>query len=656
MKNEPRACDTPPLTREMLLAWHLRDDIRAGRSLDDPETRLDFRLWWLSSAHLAFPAMAEPPHPEDVRLAGDIVRPATGPDDAAVTRLMDAVARLRKDDAPAHDSDTVAGRRTLAVWYYVCVVPELSLFPLLDARERAWLLEPVSPPLPPFGLAPTRLARLTWESRTDVRAAIDLDSPEGPLDLLAWYWTYGVREMRHQGYCPWQETAALTHPTADSAGLAPLDWLAWWADASARTKFNPATPEGRAGLRDWLRETGLAGQAAAALRPGDDSRRAAACALPPRHPFGANIIGYARGELGIGEDSRMCALSLGQAETPFAVVNIPVGSNTRENDAYLDGCLSEDAPYPVNIFCLTGLDTARMWLERGRALFSGRVNIGYWPWELPVWPEAMAGAYELVDELWVSSAYTRDAFAKTAPVPVRLMPMAVSVDRIRPLPRSAFGLPEDRFLFLYTFDCNSYLARKHPLAAIETFQAAFPRGDEPVGLVLKTMNARDDDPRWAHLARAAARDARILFLHGTMDRGDVLGLFAACDAYVSPHRAEGFGRTLAEAMLLGKPVVATGYSGNADFLTPATGFPVPYRLTAVGPDEYPFGHGLLWAEPDADALAGAMRRAVREPELARRRAAAGQELIASRHHPLAVGRAYRERLLELAARAPDRRG
>jgi glycosyltransferase involved in cell wall biosynthesis len=257
-----------------------------------------------------------------------------------------------------------------------------------------------------------------------------------------------------------------------------------------------------------------------------------------------------------------------------------------------------------------------------------------------------------VDELWLSSTYARDAFAASSPVPTFLAPMAVAVDRLTPVPRSRFGLPEGRFLFLYVFDWNSYPARKNPTAAVDAFRRAFPTGREPAGLVLKTMNERPEDPRWQLLQAAAAADRRIVVLAETLDRGEALGLFAACDAYVSPHRAEGFGRTLAEAMLLGLPVIATAYSGNADFLTPDTGFPVAYRLVPVGQGEYPFGEGLLWADPDPDDLAANLRLAFDQPGLAKRRAEAGRRLVASRHDHQVVGQAYRRRLLDIAGRPP----
>lgn len=220
--------------------------------------------------------------------------------------------------------------------------------------------------------------------------------------------------------------------------------------------------------------------------------------------------------------------------------------------------------------------------------------------------------------------------------------MAVTLDRIRHVPRSAFGLPEDAFLFLYVFDFNSYLARKNPWAALRAFRKAFPRGDEDVRLVLKIMNTKADDPKWCAFAEEASKDRRILLLDGTLDRCDVLGLFAACDAYVSPHRAEGFGRTLAEALLLGKPVVATGYSGNVDFLTEQTGYPVVGRIVPVGIGEYPFGTGLFWAEPDLDHFAEGMRSVWQDQSQARIRAERGRYFVLSRHCPSAVGRAYRQ--------------
>lgn len=632
----------PPLR----LAWTLRDDIRANLRQAGLAGENDFAVWWLCCGHEAFPAAAASVEIDREGLLHEVVDRGLTPDNPPLTRLMDFVWRFRASETARFDRGSAAGRAAFAAWFFTSAVPEMALWRLLSPEQRSWLHEATTPPLAPVGLPLPRLARLCWAARRDIQEAFNPDTPDGALALLAWYVFHGAAEMAHTGELAWRPPLPLDTPVPELCGLTRRAVLAWTTDDDARNRLDPARPEHHAAIMALVRPDAPEGSG-----PTRRKHAAAVCLVqsgPPRQAFGVNIIGYARGELGIGEDSRMFAQSLAAADVPFAVVNVPAGAAVRQADGWLDACLVSELPYPVSVFCLTGLDTARLWLEHGDALFAGRRNIGYWPWELPAWPAGLADAYGLVDELWLSSTYTRDAFAASSPVPTFLAPMAVSVDRLTPVPRSRFGLPEDRFLFLYVFDWNSYPARKNPMAAIDAFRRAFPTGREPVGLVLKTMNARPEEPRWQLLLAAAAADRRVAVLAETLDRGEALGLFVACDAYVSPHRAEGFGRTLAEAMLLGRPVIATAHSGNADFLTPDTGFPVAYRLVPVAPGDYPFGEGLLWAEPCLESLAKNMRLAVDQPALARRRAQAGRDLIAARHDPRIVGTAYLRRLQELA--------
>lgn len=638
----------PPLR----LARTLRDDIRANLRQAGLAGEIDFAVWWLCCGHEEFPAAAAGVELDRERLLHEVVDSGERPDSPPLTRLMDFVWRFRASETARFDRGSAAGRAAFTAWFFTSAVAEMALWDLLSPERQAWLFEATTPPLAPVDLPLPRLARLVWAARDDVRGAYAPDTPDGALGLLAWYVRHGAGEMAHTGDLAWRPPLPLDAPAPELGGLTRRAVLAWAADAAARTSLDPARPEHHPAIMALVTpvETGRPG-------PTPGKKTPPACLVrsgPPRHAFGVNIIGYARGELGIGEDSRMFAQSLAAADVPFAVVNVPAGAAVRQADGWLDACLASELPYPVSVFCLTGLDTARLWLEHGDALFAGRRNIGYWPWELPAWPASMADAYGLVDELWLSSTYTRDAFAASSPVPAYLAPMAVSVDRLTPIPRARFGLPEDRFLFLYVFDWNSCPARKNPQAAIDAFRQAFPTGREPIGLVLKAMNARPEDPRWQLLQAAAAADRRLAVLAETLDRGEALGLFAACNAYVSPHRAEGFGRTLAEAMLLGLPVIATAHSGNADFLTPDTGFPVAYRLVPVGPGDYPFGEGLLWADPDLDSLAANMRLAVDQPGLARRRAQAGRDRIAARHDHRVVGQAYRRRLQEIAGLTPGR--
>ena len=382
--------------------------------------------------------------------------------------------------------------------------------------------------------------------------------------------------------------------------------------------------------------------------------------LQQARPWGVNLIGFARGELGIGEDVRMAVAACEAAGIPFSVVNIhpgKVGVGDTALEQHLVKKKGEVAPYAVNVFCLTGYETARAFMEQGLKLFEGRHNIGWWPWELPVWPAHCGVVFDLVDEVWAATSFTEQMYTlaqaqrepELSPVPVTLMPMAATVDRVKHMSRSQLGLPDSTFLFLYVFDFNSYLHRKNPLAALKAFRQAFPAKDKSVGLVLKTMNSDPDNPVWQKFRQECGRDKRIILLDRTLARGEVLGLIESCDAYVSLHRSEGFGRTLAEAMQFGKPVVGTDFSGNTDFLTSETGFPVKWKKQIVKEGEYPFvteADEPWWADPqvnDAAKQMKAARKAAGDPAFAEKVKAFAAEQFSHER----VGELMRQRLEEI---------
>jgi glycosyltransferase involved in cell wall biosynthesis len=148
--------------------------------------------------------------------------------------------------------------------------------------------------------------------------------------------------------------------------------------------------------------------------------------------------------------------------------------------------------------------------------------------------------------------------------------------------------------------------------------------------------------------RLVSQDPRITVLSEVMSRERVVGLQSVCDCFVSLHRAEGFGRNIAEAMLLGKPVVVSAFSGNMDFTNEETAFLVHGDLILVRPGEYPFHEGQVWLDPDLEAAADAMRRVADDPTERNRRGAKGPEMVSARYSPEAVGRRYFERLKLLA--------
>ena len=324
--------------------------------------------------------------------------------------------------------------------------------------------------------------------------------------------------------------------------------------------------------------------------------------------FGVNLIGFARGELGIGEDIRQVALALEAHGIPVCILDFAPGKNISQSDDTAARFMSDEPLYGVNLFCLTGIETTRYVCERGLSTVEGRYNIGLWPWELPDWPESCRHSYVCMDEIWGISEYTAHAHRFAAPRPVIPMGLPVELGPIGPQTRADFGLPEHAYLFAFAFDVSSSAERKNPEGLIRAFQKAFPdESPSEVGLVLKVSHTETKSKLWKKIRNCARRDPRIHLIERTMRRPEVLALMKACDCYVSLHRGEGFGRCLAEALLLDKQLIATGFSGNMDFCREPRVALVRHTMRPVQAGEYMWSEGQSWADPDIDHAAELMR-------------------------------------------------
>jgi glycosyltransferase involved in cell wall biosynthesis len=557
-------------------AWLLRKDLQATFASKDAP---GFDEWWLIQGRQQFAGWADSATPAELQTLFEPSHHATVAGvPFAVPKLVGLLAKYRHDVA-LQDEHYLAWAivRGMVEHKLVSHAPR-SLVAELDQPIPATLPSAEAPNAPP---AATLLMYMVWRVMdAQTQRVCNLYTPDGRQAFLGWFFSV-VGQM----------------------GLAPLlagRWRAWvqgpaGTAALARVKAQPQQLA-------WLQPV-----AAATHKPTAYADK----------PFGLNIYGFAYGELGIGEDLRMAVECCEAAGITYHVVNVDAG-NVRQADLHLKGKVSDSTelpPYNTNLFCLPAFDTvSRVFMQKGAAVFDGYRNIGWWPWELAVFPKAWKPyAFELVDEVWASSTFLQDMYKRATDKPVKLVPLAVSVARMKPYPRKHYGLPAKKFLFLYIFDFNSSVARKNPMAAVQAFKQAFEPTDSSVGLVLKTMNTQPDNPEWQAFLTECQTDKRIQLITETLDRPEVLGLINACDAYVSLHRAEGFGRTLAEAMLLGKPVIATNYSGNVDFMHPQLNAAVQYQLKALSEREYQWADatdGQVWADADVADAAQQMKKLV----------------------------------------------
>ncbi|MDF0546534.1 rhamnan synthesis F family protein [Sphingobium sp. H39-3-25] len=250
--------------------------------------------------------------------------------------------------------------------------------------------------------------------------------------------------------------------------------------------------------------------------------------------------------------------------------------------------------------------------EQREIIRSAKQRIGYWVWETDTLPPAWEQELGSVDRIWAPSTYCADVFSAGVDVPVDVVPHPVRVpariasDRATMLRR--FGIDPELKVILYIFDGASYLVRKNPEGLIRAFAASglVARGWI---LVLKTKHLNDRPEAGEALIKLANETSGVRILEVSLYPDEVTSLMAAADIYASPHCSEGFGLTVAEAMAVGKPVVATDYAGTQDFIDENCGYPVPAKMWTLDQN---YGHylaGHRWAKVDEDALAAALVKA-----------------------------------------------
>lgn len=336
-----------------------------------------------------------------------------------------------------------------------------------------------------------------------------------------------------------------------------------------------------------------------------------ACHQAPRPIVIAGMFNTANG---IGELARTCAQTLlDGGHTPLC---IDLSASLNQTDMSWNGPLVRELPEGAGtlILHLNGPETAHalrtLKLWRG----SGWHIVGSWAWELDQLPRDWAAAARHLDALWTCSEFVTAAVRKLCNVPVQTVHPRVRIPDVK-CDRAQFNLSEDATICLAAGDSRSSFARKNIAGAIRLFQAAADGLDDTV-LVVKTRNLELYSDFSKHLGEITARDKRIIILDAALSEVAYHTLLASVDIVLSPHRAEGFGFVIAEGMAHGKAVIATGWSGNTDFMTAQTAIALPYELVPVR-DPFAVYDALpedaLWAEPDLDFGAARLRELFGHP-------------------------------------------
>ena len=520
--------------------------------------------------------------------------------------------------------------------------------PFATARENSfwrWMNGRATRRRPP---CLSRLLFYLWEADPDVQLAFS-DPSGDDLDAFAeWLNVHGTRQYRLSPELL-MTLEPLLMPSSGSLGARQrakrvvkqlyMSKAAWYAKKAVKRVFG----------RDFARRLK---RRVRPLATGQDTPTVVAGPMKrdiDLSRLGVNVVGYVSTESGMGQGARALLQAVEAAGLPYSVTTLDLDVRSRMEDSSV-GDSSSDLDYGINLCVFNADQTPAIVEHLGRSRFGGHYNVGVWVWEQERFPDAWLGAFDHFDEIWTPSGFSVDALSAVSPVPVRRMPHVVEVPRTAGVDRATFDLPEDVFVFLFVFDFLSYAARKNPLGAVRAFTQAFGQ-DERAVLVLKCTSS-DFEPEAFAAVQAEIAGSQVRLIDKSFSRREVYDLIGACDAYVSLHRSEGFGLTLAEAMALGKPVIATQYSGNTDFMTPTNSLPVGYRVVTLERDAGPYVKGSHWAEPDLDHAAELMRKVYDDRELGRRIGDRAREDIDAGFSRKAIGSRLREYVSDIVRRHP----
>lgn len=366
---------------------------------------------------------------------------------------------------------------------------------------------------------------------------------------------------------------------------------------------------------------------------------------------GINLIGYIRSEHGLGEAARLTANCLEASGIDWIAYDFETGNPSRKSDQRYQDKIKQFIKYDISIININA-DQFPLLRNNTSSDLWHTYRIGIWYWELPEFPDKWVKAFADVDEIWAPTQFIADCLKKVStppPCPIYYMPPGIyyNLPDLTTYTRAYFGLPENAFLFLNMFDIYSFSGRKNPEAVVAAFKEAFLPDDTSVGLVLKINNSGYGDSVKEKLTDLIGEYKNIYILAKTLPRAAVNGLINICDAAVSLHRSEGLGLLCEEAMYYGKPVIATGWSGNMDFMTSENSCLVNYELIHVGSDIGPYEAWQIWADPSISDAAAYMKRLVSEPDYYKKIASAAKETIHTHFSPECCGQKMKDRLNQI---------
>lgn len=331
------------------------------------------------------------------------------------------------------------------------------------------------------------------------------------------------------------------------------------------------------------------------------------CYMAKVDPRNVYIIGDLYSESGLGNITRSLIASLGDSVN-YKLINLPLSVGSQQGSYEFSEREAKKLGAGVSVFVGNPSILVQALLKLNVHYLVANYTIGVWFWELEKIPADWVKAGKLVNEVWTLSDFSAKAFSESNPIS-KVMPFALGYKRENLFGRDHFGISDDIFVFLMSFDYLSHVDRKNPSAVIQAFLDEFD-DDPSVMLVIKSVNGDRSAVGNEGLLVKACASENIKFIDDYLTKDEMLSLIDVANCYVSLHRSEGLGLGMAEAMSLGTLAIATGYSGNLQFMKPDNSLLVGYTLVPVKAGQYPYAKGNVWAEPSIESARAQMRYAL----------------------------------------------
>ncbi|MBN2546732.1 MAG: glycosyltransferase family 4 protein [Spirochaetes bacterium] len=354
---------------------------------------------------------------------------------------------------------------------------------------------------------------------------------------------------------------------------------------------------------------------------------------------GINIFGYFKYVFGNAETARHFVILSEISGIDYSLIDVSIQMHNKivGNDVYWNKKKLSLFPYYYrNILFINGNVLPSYYFDH-KEYFKNKYNIAVWWWEFETGMESYITAFQYIDEVIVYSDFVKNIIEKYSRKKCKISKLKYPFNdnwKIIKTPleiRQEFNINSNDYVFLFNFDYYSSFNRKNPEAVLKAFASVFSNKLD-VKLILKTINGEKFPEKVKHLRKMINElkiEKQLLIINQVFTKNELISLFNSADCYISLHRGEGLGLGILESMALGKPVIATAYGGNLEFMKKDCSFLVDYKMIKAN-DDYPVYKDVkYWAEPNYKQAAEMMNNLYKDKNLGKIIGTSAQNFIRS---------------------------